>query len=216
MHAVVRVLPRSPARPPVVLIASPLVGLASSVCGPEKVQPFRPLDPSLLANKILDLAASLIVVLFGFFLLNVCWNRREQRRKASPLEHYLLTQIEYIGRLVHESIMALLQGFAPSEYEPMAEIDRVVEQNIDKLYTISQAVVASLEGSGDASDRAKYGFRAFRTHMEPDIDDLKSRCGRELRPQTEEMLRLLGRLGRNAQELGSYLRGDKDDFSPRS
>ncbi len=212
----VRVLQRCPARTPVVAIAMTRVGPALSRCVAGKVQPLRPLGSSLLTGKILDLVGSLIGVLLGFLLLNVWGNGREQRRKAFPLDHYLLSQVENIGSLVHESIMALLHGFAPSESEQAAEIDRVVGQNNDKLYNISKAVVASLEGSRDASDRTKYGFRVFRTHLKPDIDELKSRRWRELRPQTEEVLRLLARLGGNAQELGSYLRGDKDDFTPHN
>ncbi|KAF0108532.1 MAG: hypothetical protein FD146_418 [Anaerolineaceae bacterium] len=168
---------------------------------------------SIFINRIFDAFLQIVVIAFGFLLLDVWWKRKEERKKALPFEEYLLSQVEYIGRLAHESRQKIESMHTEENPEWVEQRDEIIRQNIRRLEIISKTVSYILGENRSISVSTTKGFAYFLSTIAPIIQELSECSKREIQAQIAVFKELLSNLGQKAEETGNYLREDKNDSS---
>jgi hypothetical protein len=164
------------------------------------------IDLSSFMNKIFDTFLQIVVIAFGFILLDVWWSRKEERRKSLPFEEFLLSQIEYIGRLAHESRQKIELVHTENTTEWITQRDELIKQNISRLDTISKTVASILGENKSLSISTVTGFTNFLSSIAPIIQELVECNKREIQVQIDVLKVLFSNLGKKAEEIGNYLR----------
>lgn len=174
-----------------------------------------PLDLSILFNKIFETFLEIIVVIFGFILLNVFWSRIEERRKALPHREYLRTQVKFIESLAKKTLKLLAESYPPEETRRVNDRNNEVKELIKVISTISEAVDKVLTSNYEKLDmRTSQGFAFFHTFIKPTINIISVLITQEIQPHLTEIEANVQNLNKNISKLALYLREINHDLDP--
>lgn len=172
--------------------------------------PLPPFDLSIFINKLFDTGLEIIVLVVGFVLLNVYWNRREENRKSAPYYEYFKSQIEFIEKT--SSIMSELahQSFSPEKHDEVSKRNSSIKKEIERLEVIKNAIEKVITAGYEKLDsRTAKGFAYYQTYIEPIVEKIIQNQHAEIQPSLVVLDSYFKELEKLAKQIIKNFKEDK-------